>query len=53
MEKGAAPITLINGDMLMDLMIEHEVGVKKQEVNYYVVDENFFDGFEHEDSEED
>ncbi|HPZ22848.1 MAG TPA: restriction endonuclease [Bacillota bacterium] len=52
LEKGAAPITLINGDMLMDLMIEHEVGVKKQEVSYFVIDENFFDELEHEESDE-
>lgn len=29
-ERGAAPITLINGDRLIDLLIEHEIGVRKR-----------------------
>ena len=31
-EMGAAPITLINGDTLIDLLIQHEIGVKKKAV---------------------
>ena len=38
-EMGAAPITLINGDTLIDLLIQHEIGVKKKTVDYYEVDE--------------
>ena len=30
-EMGAAPITLINGDTLIDLLIQHEIGVKKKD----------------------
>jgi restriction system protein len=39
---GAAPITLINGDNLIDLLIEHEIGVKKKAVEYFEVDEKVF-----------
>lgn len=31
-ERGAAPITLIDGDRLVDLLIEHEIGVRKRSV---------------------
>lgn len=31
-ERGAAPITLIDGDRLIDLLIEHEIGVRKRTV---------------------
>ncbi|MDX2137628.1 MAG: restriction endonuclease [Chloroflexota bacterium] len=31
-EKGAAPITLIDGEKLIDLLIEHEIGVKKEQI---------------------
>ena len=41
-EMGAAPITLINGDTLIDLLIQHEIGVKKKTVDYYEFDEDAF-----------
>jgi restriction system protein len=41
-EMGAAPITLINGDTLIDLLIQHEIGVKKKTVEYFEVDESVF-----------
>jgi restriction system protein len=41
-ETGAAPITLINGDTLIDLLIEHEIGLKKKAVEYFEVDEELF-----------
>jgi restriction system protein len=41
-EMGAAPITLINGDTLIDLLIQHEMGVKKRAVEYFEVDEKVF-----------
>jgi restriction system protein len=41
-EMGAAPITLINGDTLIDLLIQHEMGVKKKAVEYFEVDEKVF-----------
>lgn len=31
-ERGAPPITLIDGDRLIDLLIEHEIGVRKRTV---------------------
>ena len=33
-ERGAAPITLIDGDKLLDLLIEYEIGVTKRQVEY-------------------
>lgn len=41
-EMGAAPITLINGDTLIDLLIQHQIGVKKKTVEYFEVDEKVF-----------
>lgn len=40
---GAAPITLIDGDILLNLLIEHGIGVKKREVELYDLDEQFFE----------
>jgi restriction system protein len=31
-ERGAAPITLIDGERLIDLLIEHEIGVRKRAI---------------------
>ena len=41
---GAAPITLIDGARLMDLLVEHQVGVHRKEVLLLEVDEQFFAG---------
>lgn len=41
-EKGAAPLTLINGDKLIDLLIKNDVGVKRKTASYYVIDEKYF-----------
>jgi restriction system protein len=41
-EMGAAPIALINGDTLIDLLIQHEIGVKKKTLDYYELDESAF-----------
>jgi restriction system protein len=41
-EMGAAPITLINGDTLIDLLIQHEIGAKKKTLDYYELDESAF-----------
>ena len=35
---GAAPITLIDGDKLLDLLIEHGIGIKKRPVELWEVD---------------
>jgi restriction system protein len=34
-ERGAAPITLIDGEKVLDLLMEHEIGIKKTPVYYY------------------
>lgn len=39
---GAAPITLIDGETLIDLLIEHEVGVTPRTLPVYEVDEALF-----------
>ena len=39
---GAAPITLIDGRRLLDLCMKHQVGLKRQPVEIYEVDEAFF-----------
>jgi restriction system protein len=39
---GAAPITLIDGDRLIDLLFEHEIGITKKSVDLFMVDEDFF-----------
>jgi restriction system protein len=41
-EMGAAPITLINGDTLIDLLVQHEIGVKKKSLDYYELDDSAF-----------
>lgn len=37
-ERGAPPITLIDGDKLLDLLMEHQIGVSKKSVDYYEFD---------------
>lgn len=39
---GAAPIGLIDGEKLLNLLIEHGIGVKKRDVALYEVDGDFF-----------
>ena len=36
--QGAAPITLIDGKKLIDLLIKHEIGVRKHEIEVLSVD---------------
>ena len=38
-ERGAAPITLIDGDKLIGLMIEHQLGVRKKAIEILELDE--------------
>lgn len=40
---GAAPITLIDGEHLLDLLIEHRIGIKKRSIEIWEVDHGFFD----------
>jgi len=39
---GAAPITLIDGDRLLELVVKHQVGVRRKPVDLLEVDEAFF-----------
>ena len=41
-ERGAAPITLINGDKLLDLLVENNIAVKKRTLEYFTVDPEYF-----------
>jgi restriction system protein len=50
-EMGAAPITLINGDTLIDLLIQHGIGLKKKTIEYYEVDEEVFQAVPDEEAE--
>jgi restriction system protein len=34
-ERGAPPITLIDGEALLDLLLEYKIGVHKRQVDYY------------------
>jgi restriction system protein len=38
-ERGAAPITLIDGVKLIELLIEHQLGVRKKVIEILEVDE--------------
>lgn len=48
---GAAPIGLIDGEKLLNLLIEHEIGVKKRDVALYEMDGDFFRPSEEGDPE--
>jgi len=50
-DMGAAPITLINGDTLIDFLVQHEIGVKKKAVEYFEVDEKVFQAVTDEERE--
>ena len=41
-EKGAAPITLINGEKLIDMLIENELIISKKKIEYLAIDETYF-----------
>jgi restriction system protein len=45
-ERGAAPITLIDGDKLLALLIEHDIGVTRQVVDYLEFDASKLEQFE-------
>lgn len=50
-ERGAAPITLIDGEKLLDLLVEHQIGVSKKTVDYLEFDSARLSQFETEDEE--
>ncbi len=39
---GAAPITLIDGNKVLDLLIEHQIGIKKRPVSLLEIDQEMF-----------
>jgi restriction system protein len=39
---GAAPITLIDGEKLLDLLIQHQIGMRHRPITLYELDEEFF-----------
>jgi restriction system protein len=43
---GAAPITLINGEKLIELLVEHEIGIRKKPATLYEIDISAFDDLE-------
>jgi restriction system protein len=50
-ERGAPPITLIDGEKLLDLLIEREIGVTKNTIEYIDFDVNKLTQFESEEAE--
>ena len=46
---GAAPITLIDGEKLLDLLIEHGIGVSKQVLEYFEFDQASLSQFEQDE----
>jgi restriction system protein len=51
-ERGAAPITLIDGEKLLDLLIKNEIGVNKRQVSYYDFAPEKLAQFETEETEQ-
>ena len=46
--KGAAPITLIDGERLLDLLIEHDIGIRRREIRILEFDGEALSQFEAE-----
>ncbi len=40
--RGATPVTLIDGDKLFELMVEHKIGITKLDAEMIEIDQNFF-----------
>ena len=45
-ETGAAPITLINGDKLVDLLVQNQIGIVPQTQTIYNFSQDYFDNLE-------
>lgn len=45
-EPGVAPITLINGEKLIDLLIEHKIGIRKKSIEILELDADAFAQFD-------
>lgn len=48
--KGAAPIALIDGERLLDLLIEHNIGIRRREIRILEFDGESLSQFETEDA---
>jgi len=48
-ETGAAPITLIDGEKLLSLLIEYQIGIKRQRVEYLEFDRSLLETFDQEE----
>ncbi len=48
-EKGVAPITLIDGETLLDLLVEHNIGIRRREIRILEFDGESLSQFETED----
>lgn len=51
-ERGAAPITLIDGENLLNLLIENNIGISKQKVEYFEFDSEQLMQFDSGDADE-
>ena len=40
---GAAPVGLINGEKLLELLVEHGIGIEKRPAPLYELDESYFE----------
>ncbi|MYE25764.1 MAG: restriction endonuclease, partial [Chloroflexi bacterium] len=45
-DKGAAPITLIDGERLLDLLMEHDIGIRRREIRVFEFDPESLSEFE-------
>lgn len=43
---GATPIELVDGEQILDMMEELEIGLRKKPIIVYEIDRKFFDDFE-------
>jgi restriction system protein len=50
---GAAPVGLINGKKLLELLVEHGIGIQKRPATLYELDESYFEASTEEELEED
>jgi restriction system protein len=48
LEQGAAPITLIDGNKLLDLLMQYGIGISKKQVEFYEFDSRRLQQFEEE-----
>lgn len=48
--KNKVPISLVNGEMLLDLLIKYRVGVKSKTTELISLDEDYFENLESDDS---